>query len=443
MRTLIAVGGLGLGVAACGPDLSGSEALLRLGLQRDRGAGRLRGGSSGRGREQQHDGPDALRERRGVHGCGGAVLRGERRVRDVRRAPTTPMLRARASTRAAAVRGRCVRGVHAGEPGGVHGRDAHVRRATNTCVPCVAHDQCGGAACNLYSGACLPADRVFDVGGATPDFMSLSEAVASFGAEDGEHAGRAPGDAELRRGGGPGRRAWWRSWPRSSGRGWSRRGGCGRRAWSRSSRWPRARRCWWTGCSCRATRRRRCRAFVSTAAERGSTAAASCRTPAAGCWRRTGRSWCCGTASWAVTTTTPTRWRSTARRRTILYTTLGGGTFNASALSCTAPDARRGSQLHPRNPRRYMATRRGRLPRARHHLQRDREASWQVRATRPVLSDWFMDYTTGGFGLQNEGLDALRRRRPVASRRPADRHRRRPAPRRGRHPRLRRRRRPA
>jgi hypothetical protein len=36
--------------------------------------------------------------------------------------------------------------------------------ATQTCVPCTAHDQCaGGAACNLFTNTCLPADAVFDV----------------------------------------------------------------------------------------------------------------------------------------------------------------------------------------------------------------------------------------------------------------------------------------
>jgi hypothetical protein len=52
--------------------------------------------------------------------------------------------------------------------------------ASNTCVPCTAHDQCGEAACNLFTGACLPADAVVHVGGATPDFPSLTMAVASF-----------------------------------------------------------------------------------------------------------------------------------------------------------------------------------------------------------------------------------------------------------------------
>ena len=53
--------------------------------------------------------------------------------------------------------------------------------ATNTCVPCTAHDQCmGEAGCNLFTGACLPSDAVVHVG---PGQMhgTLTEAVASFG----------------------------------------------------------------------------------------------------------------------------------------------------------------------------------------------------------------------------------------------------------------------
>ena len=55
---------------------------------------------------------------------------------------------------------------------------------SNECVLCTAHDQCGPAACNLYTGACLPADAVVHVGGNpmvdTPNFPSLNAAVISF-----------------------------------------------------------------------------------------------------------------------------------------------------------------------------------------------------------------------------------------------------------------------
>jgi len=52
--------------------------------------------------------------------------------------------------------------------------------ATNSCVPCTAHEQCGEAACNLYTGACLPgeADAIAHVGPGQ-ELASLSEAVLS------------------------------------------------------------------------------------------------------------------------------------------------------------------------------------------------------------------------------------------------------------------------
>lgn len=52
--------------------------------------------------------------------------------------------------------------------------------ASNICVPCTAHEQCGEAACNLFTGACLPADAVVHVG-VGQDFATITEAVASFG----------------------------------------------------------------------------------------------------------------------------------------------------------------------------------------------------------------------------------------------------------------------
>ncbi|MCX4247134.1 right-handed parallel beta-helix repeat-containing protein [Paraliomyxa miuraensis] len=48
------------------------------------------------------------------------------------------------------------------------------------CVPCTEHEQCGEAACNFYTGACLPGDAVVHVGGATPDFVAINAAVISF-----------------------------------------------------------------------------------------------------------------------------------------------------------------------------------------------------------------------------------------------------------------------
>jgi hypothetical protein len=53
---------------------------------------------------------------------------------------------------------------------------------TNTCQPCVLHEQCGEAACNLFTGVCLPADAVVHVGpGVGMDFATLASAVASVG----------------------------------------------------------------------------------------------------------------------------------------------------------------------------------------------------------------------------------------------------------------------
>ena len=56
--------------------------------------------------------------------------------------------------------------------------------ATNTCVPCTEHGQCGEAACNLYTGACLPgdADAIAHVGPGQ-EFASLTLAVASIPAD--------------------------------------------------------------------------------------------------------------------------------------------------------------------------------------------------------------------------------------------------------------------
>jgi hypothetical protein len=56
----------------------------------------------------------------------------------------------------------------------------------DTCMPCTAHEQCGGAACNFCTGECLPDDApedVVHVGGATPDFDDLTTAVAETGDE--------------------------------------------------------------------------------------------------------------------------------------------------------------------------------------------------------------------------------------------------------------------
>lgn len=53
--------------------------------------------------------------------------------------------------------------------------------ASNSCVPCTAHDQCGEAACNLFTGACLPAeaDAIAHVGPGQ-EFATLALALASI-----------------------------------------------------------------------------------------------------------------------------------------------------------------------------------------------------------------------------------------------------------------------
>lgn len=50
---------------------------------------------------------------------------------------------------------------------------------TNECVPCTAHDQCGEAACNLFTGACLPPDAVVHVGPGQM-YATIDAAVNSF-----------------------------------------------------------------------------------------------------------------------------------------------------------------------------------------------------------------------------------------------------------------------
>ncbi|MCX4246741.1 hypothetical protein [Paraliomyxa miuraensis] len=54
--------------------------------------------------------------------------------------------------------------------------------AANVCVGCSAHDQCGPAACNFFTGACLPEDAVVEVGSGL-EFAQLSAALDALGAE--------------------------------------------------------------------------------------------------------------------------------------------------------------------------------------------------------------------------------------------------------------------
>jgi hypothetical protein len=53
--------------------------------------------------------------------------------------------------------------------------------ATNACVSCTAHEQCGEAACNLFTGACLPGGAVVHVGPGQ-QHATVGAAVGSFAA---------------------------------------------------------------------------------------------------------------------------------------------------------------------------------------------------------------------------------------------------------------------
>ncbi len=50
---------------------------------------------------------------------------------------------------------------------------------TNTCTGCSEHAQCGDAACNMFTGVCLPAGAVVHVGGPTPDFIDIASAISN------------------------------------------------------------------------------------------------------------------------------------------------------------------------------------------------------------------------------------------------------------------------
>lgn len=79
------------------------------------------------------------------------------------------------------VGGACVQ-CTAENPAACTGETPVCDEATSTCVACTEHGECGEAACNLFTGACLPGDAVVHVGGATPDFATIDAAVSSFDA---------------------------------------------------------------------------------------------------------------------------------------------------------------------------------------------------------------------------------------------------------------------
>jgi hypothetical protein len=72
-------------------------------------------------------------------------------------------------------RGRCVE-CTTGNSVACSGKTPRCDGDTYACSACDAHEQCGEAACNFFTGACLP--PVVHVGGATPDFDDLTTAVA-------------------------------------------------------------------------------------------------------------------------------------------------------------------------------------------------------------------------------------------------------------------------
>jgi len=64
------------------------------------------------------------------------------------------------------------------EPGVCEGTTPVCDDASNTCVACIEHDECGEAACNLFSGACLPAEAVVRVG-TGQKYATLGDALAT------------------------------------------------------------------------------------------------------------------------------------------------------------------------------------------------------------------------------------------------------------------------
>ncbi len=51
---------------------------------------------------------------------------------------------------------------------------------TSSCAPCSEHAECGDAACNMFTGACV-GGSVAHVGGANPDFSTLQDALDGIG----------------------------------------------------------------------------------------------------------------------------------------------------------------------------------------------------------------------------------------------------------------------
>ena len=80
--------------------------------------------------------------------------------------------------------GECV-ACTAERPEACEGTTPVCEEATNECVGCSAHEQCGEAACNFYTGGCLPGDAVVHVG-PLEEYTELVAAVGAFPEEGAE-----------------------------------------------------------------------------------------------------------------------------------------------------------------------------------------------------------------------------------------------------------------
>lgn len=279
---------------------------------------------------------------------------------------------------------------------------------TNACVPCTEHDQCGSGACELAVGMCFPPDMVVHVDGdpgAMPsDFATVAAAIASVG--DGERrvivvheldggvsyqgavtidAGRvialfgAPGESPVIQGtaGNPGVTVQGAGTALyMDGLTVSLSAALGLRANGAMAWVDRSRIVQNTG--------------GGVLAEAGAELVLR-------------NSFVGGDYNDAIALEVD------AATATVLYSTLGGGTFNANALACTAPLA-----VEVRNS--TLVTRGGTPP----DEVSCSAATITYSATEGIVigegnvavgmfpggspGDWFTDYATGTFGLQNQGL---------------------------------------
>lgn len=89
------------------------------------------------------------------------------------------------------VDGTCV-ACTAADAGACGGTTPICDEPSGTCVGCTTHDQCGGSACHIEQGSCMPAERVWWVDGDAPDcaaglgtprqpYCTIAEAVQQVG----------------------------------------------------------------------------------------------------------------------------------------------------------------------------------------------------------------------------------------------------------------------